>query len=84
MNTTNPSRVLLALFDLARGDRPATVDRLAARLALSADAVRAGLAALERAGLADAMRVRLTLPGLAWAAAARCNAEVPRSGALAA
>ena len=57
------------LFDMAREDRPAELGRLASRLALSCRQTDAILHELERAGLADAERVRLTMPGLAVAVA---------------
>jgi Mn-dependent DtxR family transcriptional regulator len=77
MSTTTLRPVLLALFDLARGDRPATADRVARAAGVSPDAARAALRTLERAGLADAMRVRLTFAGLAVAAAAAAGRELP-------
>lgn len=58
---------LLALFDLARANVPASVERLGGRLGASDDRIRRALARLERDGLADAERVRLSLLGLAIA-----------------
>lgn len=60
--------VLFALLDLARSDRAATVLRLVDATGLARDVVDATLADLDRAGYADASRVRLTMHGLAAAA----------------
>jgi DNA-binding IclR family transcriptional regulator len=62
--------VLHALFVLASQDCHATVLRVAKKTGLSRAEVETALAALDRAGLVDADRVRLTLPGLAFAASA--------------
>ena len=59
--------VLVALFDLARANLPATVDRLGGRVGLPDDLTRRALAHLETDGLADATRVRLSMLGLALA-----------------
>lgn len=68
MNDMNTSlSVLLALFDLARLNRPAHVHCVAGRLGLGVEETRTILLALERRGLVDATRVRLTLSGLAAA-----------------
>lgn len=67
MNATHHA-VLFALFDLARTDRHATVLRVARATSLGKDEVLAALGALDQAGLADAERVRLTMPGLTLAA----------------
>jgi hypothetical protein len=67
MNTNPNLSVLVALLDLARLNRPANITRVSGRLGMSADETRAILLALEKRGLADATRVRLTLSGLALA-----------------
>jgi DNA-binding IclR family transcriptional regulator len=67
MNSTLSS-VLHALFVLASQDHHATILRVAKKTGLSRAEVETSLAALDRAGLVDADRVRLTLPGLAYAA----------------
>jgi Mn-dependent DtxR family transcriptional regulator len=59
--------VLVALLELARANLPASVDRIAGRLGISHDEVRDALDRLDDDGLADAMRARLTLRGLAVA-----------------
>ncbi|NUP04919.1 MAG: hypothetical protein HOW73_02540 [Polyangiaceae bacterium] len=63
MNATHHA-VLHALFTLAQNDQHATVLRVAKFTGLSRDEVDAALAALDRAGLADRERVRLTMQGL--------------------
>lgn len=68
--------VLHALFVLASQDCHATVLRVAKKTGLSRSEVEGALAALDRAGLADASRVRLTLPGLAYAASAGAASRV--------
>ena len=59
--------VLHALFVLARNDHHATVLRLCRSTGLERAVVQDSLVALERAGLADVERVRLTMQGLAAA-----------------
>ncbi len=73
--------VLHTLFVLASQDCHATVLRVAKKTGLSRAEVESALAALDRAGLVDSDRVRLTLPGLAYAAATGAAASrvvVPR------
>jgi predicted transcriptional regulator len=65
---TNHHAVLFALLDLARTDRHATVLRLAQHAGLERAEVELALRALDRAGLVDEARVRLTMHGLAAAA----------------
>jgi hypothetical protein len=77
MNDTAQLAVLVALFDLAKTDRAATVLRLVDATGLTRDEVTASLAKLDRAGYADAERVRLSMPGLA--AAAMISARPPRA-----
>ena len=60
--------LVIALLDLARHGLSADVERLAGRLGIEPARVRRGLAELQRRGLCDADRVRLTLTGLAMAA----------------
>lgn len=63
--------VLLALFDLARDGQPAHMGNVADRIGVPRkDAVRA-LKDLERRGLCEAARTRLTLKGLVVAASLR-------------
>lgn len=68
MNATHQA-VLVTLLDFAQTDRHATVLRLADALELPRAAIDQALAELDRAGLVDASRVRLSLFGLAMAAA---------------
>ena len=68
--------LVIALLDLARLGLPADLDRLAGRLGIDVERTRAGLMQLDRHGLADARRVRLTLSGLAVAA----QLDVERAG----
>ena len=75
--------VLHALYVLASQDCHATVLRVAKKAGLSRGEVESALAALDRAGLVDQDRVRLTLPGLAYAASAGTTTRVviPRKAA---
>lgn len=68
--------VLVALFDLARMNRPANVERIAGRLGITVEDARAALRGLEARGLADALRARLTLTGLALAASVAQGREL--------
>ncbi len=63
--------VLFSLFDLAREDRPAHVGNVASRIGESRSEVARALRHLERRGLCDAGRCRLTLHGLAVASGLR-------------
>ncbi len=67
MNTNTSLSVLVALFDLARLNRPADIGRVSGRLGMSVEETRLILLALEAQGLVHATRVRLTLSGLALA-----------------
>lgn len=70
---------LLSLFDLAHDlghSESVRVNRVAGRLGASAAAVQAALVHLESRALVDAGRVRLTLRGLAVAAAFRASEDV--------
>jgi len=60
-------RVLRALFELARCDHPAHPDVLTRALDMDPSAVKRALSSLAARGLADGLRVRLTLSGLAVA-----------------
>jgi hypothetical protein len=60
-------RVLRALFELARCDHPAQPEVLAGALDMEPSAVTRTLDSLAARGLADCLRVRLTLRGLAVA-----------------
>lgn len=59
--------LVLALFDLARLGLPTDVACLAGRLGIEEARVTRALAELDRRGLCDARRARLTLAGLALA-----------------
>jgi hypothetical protein len=67
MNTTHHA-VLFSLFDMAKRDRHATVIRIVQATELTRLEVERALLALDQAGLVDASRVRLTMPGLTYAA----------------
>lgn len=62
---------LQLLYKLAREDRPADLSLLAAELGQTCASLDRVLGELDRAGLADAERVRLTMAGLAFAASSR-------------
>ncbi|MDQ3035742.1 MAG: hypothetical protein M3Y87_25285 [Myxococcota bacterium] len=68
--------VLVALFELARSNRPANVQRVAGRLGMTETDTRSALRALDQRGLVDAQRVRLSLPGLALASMAAQGRDV--------
>jgi len=74
MIDTDTNLVLVSLFELGRADRPATVERLARQLGRSEAVIRASLERLAQQGLADPVRVRLTMLGLA-AAVSRAQAR---------
>ena len=63
--------VLEHLLLLASATQPASVGLLAKRTGLRLSVTAQALADLDRAGLVDATRLRLTLPGLAVAVALR-------------
>ncbi len=65
--------ILLALFTLCRETRHISAATLAAAAHTTPTEAARALVALERAGLVDATRARLTMPGLA--AAARLQAS---------
>ena len=67
LNPTQQSALRL-MFTLASEDCPADLQLLAGAMQLACVQVDELLSDLERAGLVDAERVRLTLPGLAIAA----------------
>ncbi len=67
--------VLFTLLELARADVPAHAGEIAQRLGLTAVRVGEVLVHLERRGLADAARVRLTMHGLAVATALAAHAR---------
>lgn len=73
MQTLNAAQlaIVVRLYRLARTDRPASLARLARDLQSPADELARELAILDRAGLVDAARVRLTLSGLCVAASVR-------------
>jgi DNA-binding MarR family transcriptional regulator len=65
-NLNGTERALLAvLFEMARTDCHATILRLAGRTGLTRPQVEEVLVRLERRGLVDGERVRLTMSGLA-------------------
>jgi Mn-dependent DtxR family transcriptional regulator len=68
--------VLFHMYTLAQQTEPASVGRLAGDLGLGRHAVAQALLALDRAGLVDCARVRLTLTGLAFAVSARSRAPL--------
>ncbi len=72
--------VLFAVYDLASADLPAHAGRIATEVGLSPTAVGEILLHLERRGLVDAGRARLTMRGLAIAHALT---EHARRGAVA-
>ena len=63
MNHTTHA-ALQVLYNLARDDQPADLSLLAEKLGVSCVQADMLLAALDRAGLVDADKVRLTLTGL--------------------
>ena len=67
MSLDHTRAVLFALFHLGRRNLPASVAAACRLTALRPKAVQDALLRLDRAGLVDAERVRLTLPGLAVA-----------------
>lgn len=69
MNQGKIFAVLFTLVDLARADVPAHAGELGARVGLSATEAGEILVHLERRGLVDAARARLTMRGLAIAQA---------------
>ncbi|MBI4954491.1 MAG: hypothetical protein HY908_20875 [Myxococcales bacterium] len=74
---------LQLLYKLAREDRPADLSLLAAELGQTCVVLDRVLGELEKAGLADAERVRLTMAGLAVAASSRSVLRSrPRHGRL--
>jgi hypothetical protein len=68
MSDHTTDRILYALFCSARDDRRVDAVELARLLGIGRRSLVAGLGALERAGLVDAARLRLTMSGLAQAA----------------
>jgi Mn-dependent DtxR family transcriptional regulator len=63
--------VLQHLFTLAEDTRPASIGQISTDLGLNRQVVSHVLRQLDRAGLADCARIRLTLSGLAVAVATR-------------
>jgi hypothetical protein len=68
-------RVLHSLFHLSRANRPTDASALAEAAGVSATRAGAALCTLERLGLVDATRARLTMLGLARATATGANAS---------
>lgn len=68
---------LFALYDLAQENRKAHVGNVAARLGAERVALVRALKQLERKGLCDAARCRLTMSGLLAARALRTAASSP-------
>ena len=66
--------VLQYLYTLAQRTEPASIGQIACDLGLSRAVVARILLTLDRAGLVDCARVRLTLPGLALAVSTRTPA----------
>lgn len=71
--------LLLSLHDLARSNHPADLGVLAGRLGWGVLRVVRVLAHLERKGLADRERCRLTMTGLSIALAFATRASVHRA-----
>jgi Mn-dependent DtxR family transcriptional regulator len=67
----NLAAVLLALFDLARDGQPAHMGNLADRIGISRKDTVQALVALEKRGLCEACRARLTMKGLVVVASLR-------------
>jgi DNA-binding transcriptional ArsR family regulator len=68
MNQATTDRTLFALFCLSRDTRHIDASEIARAAGLSPTAAAEALVVLERAGLVDATRARLTMLGLARAA----------------
>ena len=66
--------ILQYLYRSARATAPADPNRIAPELGARRSQIRIRLSRLERAGLVDARRCRLTLPGLAVAVASAAAA----------
>jgi len=77
--TANESKALLVLFNLARNDEHADLALVAERLGLSCVDADRVLASLDRQGMVDADRVRLTMSGLVVAVSADARTK-PRPG----
>lgn len=75
MDQGTTDRILIALYRLSRDTCPVDAGALARATDLRAISAAQALVALERAGLADATRARLTMFGLARAA--RLDADIP-------
>ena len=73
--------LLEALYDQARADTPATPSRVAAWLDVSLPKVMELLARLDRQGLVDAKRCRLTMKGLVLALSMAGSRKVARKAA---
>ncbi|HEX7668217.1 MAG TPA: hypothetical protein VF395_01470 [Polyangiaceae bacterium] len=67
----NPTALSLfhLMFDEARRTRPPSRERLSLLLGVSLETIQTALVSLQGAGLVDATRARLTMAGLAIAAA---------------
>jgi DNA-binding transcriptional ArsR family regulator len=68
MNQATTDRILFALFCLSRDTRHIDASELARAAGVSPTSAAEALVVLERAGLVDASRARLTMLGLARAA----------------
>lgn len=68
MNQATTDRILFALFCLSRDTRHIDASELARAAGISPTGAAEALVVLERAGLVDASRARLTMLGLARAA----------------
>ncbi|MGD8859313.1 MAG: hypothetical protein PVI30_04825 [Myxococcales bacterium] len=71
-------RILHALFQLCRDNQPVSAASLAELAGTTATAAGRALVAMERAGLVDASRARLTMLGLARAVATGAQSGGPR------
>jgi predicted transcriptional regulator len=83
MNSAH-NAVLFSLLDLAKNDQHATVLRVADAAGLDRAEVVSSLAALDKVGLVDSDRVRLTMMGLVVASglkAPRARREIAKKAA---
>jgi hypothetical protein len=73
MQMPAPLTVLQVIFSMASETLPITRASLGRRVGLAASELEREVAAHDRAGFIDAGQLRLTLPGLAMAAAMRAS-----------
>jgi hypothetical protein len=75
MQTPTALSLFHLMFDEARRSQPPSRERLCLLLGLSVESLESALVSLERVGLVDASRARLTMHGLTIAAATRPVSE---------